>query len=145
MNSPGSGTSWACDQVATPSWAGHARHSCIHARVLAAKCCCTTSTCLWRKTGKGQRKVGGRGSAHNLLIGIFLGKLWVQPECVLASSNAAVKKRIAIHMHVRMFYSEESFSHGFDEYSTLTIMILLACLVKGACLIKGTCLVKGAV
>ena len=30
------------------------------------------------RTGKNQCRAAGRGRAHNLLIGIFLGKLWVQ-------------------------------------------------------------------
>ena len=35
------------------------------------------STYLWDTTGKNQRRAAGRGRAHNSLIGIFLGKLWV--------------------------------------------------------------------
>ena len=87
----GGGTGRGCELVlGTPQSGCGARGSRDHAhsaiselsRCLcqySAKCTWSVSTCLWDTTGKNQRKVAGRGRAHNLLIGIFLGKLWVQP------------------------------------------------------------------
>ena len=54
------------------------------------KCTWSISTSFCGRTGKGQCEVRVMGRAHNLLIGIFLGKLWVQPFRSVLLSNAFV-------------------------------------------------------